>query len=42
MKDKLKEIWLWVLAVAFSIVMACTAMAWVMGLAICLMRLIND
>lgn len=42
MKDKLIEIWLWVIAVAFAIVMACSAMAWVMFLAICVMRWIND
>lgn len=41
MKDKLIEIWLWVLAGAFAIVMVCTAMAWVMGLAIYVMRWIN-
>lgn len=35
---KLIEIWLWVVAVAFAIVIACTAMAWVIGLAICVMR----
>ena len=39
MKDKLIEIWLW--AVAFKVAAICTFAAWVVGLTICLMRLIN-
>lgn len=38
---KLIEIWLWVVAVAFAIVIACTAMAWIIGIAVFIMRLIN-
>ena len=41
MKDKLIEIWLWVVAVAFTVAAICTFVAWVAGLAICLMRLFN-
>jgi hypothetical protein len=41
MKDKLIEIWLWAVAVAFTVAAICTFIAWVGGLAICLMRLIN-
>lgn len=41
MKDNLIEIWLWVIAGAFAIVMVCTAIAWVMGLVICVMRWFN-
>ncbi len=41
MKDKLIEIWLWAVAVAFSVAAICTFIAWVGGLTICLMRLIN-
>ena len=41
MKDKLIEIWLWAVAVAFSVAAICTFVAWVAGLAICFMRWIN-
>ena len=41
MKDKLIEIWLWVVAVTFTVAAICTFAAWVVGLTICLMRLIN-
>ena len=41
MKDKLIEIWLWFVAVAFTVAAICTFVAWVVGLAICLMRLFN-
>jgi hypothetical protein len=41
MKDKLIEIWLWAVAVAFSVAAICTFIAWVGGLAICLMRWLN-
>lgn len=40
MKDKLIEILLWAVAVAFTVAAICTA-AWMVGLTICLMRLIN-
>ncbi len=41
MKDKLIEIWLWAVAIAFTVAAICTFAAWVVGLTICLMRLIN-
>ena len=41
MKSKLIEIWLWAVAVAFSVAAICTFAAWVVGLTICFMRLIN-
>lgn len=41
MKDKLIEIWLWAVAVAFTVAAICTFIAWVGGLAIFLMRLVN-
>lgn len=40
-KDKLIEIWLYCVAIAFTIAAFCTFAAWVMGLAICIVRLIN-
>ena len=41
MKDKLIEIWLWAVAVAFTTAAICTFAAWVVGLTICLMRWLN-
>ena len=41
MKDKLIEIWLWIVAIAFSVAAICTFVAWVVGLTIFLMRLVN-
>ena len=41
MKDKLIEIWLWAVAVAFTVAAVCTFIAWVGGLAICVMRWLN-
>lgn len=41
MKDKLIEIWLWAVAVAFTVAAICTFVVWVVGLVICLMRWIN-
>lgn len=41
MKDKLIEIWLWAVAVAFTVSAICTFAACMVGLTICLMRLIN-
>lgn len=41
MKDKLIEIWLWAVAVAFTVTAICTSVAWVVGLAICLTRWLN-
>lgn len=42
MKHRLTEIWLWAVAVAFTVAAICTFASWVVGLTICLMRLIND
>ena len=41
MNDKLKNIWLWAVAVAFTVAATCTFVAWVVGITICLMRLFN-
>lgn len=41
MKEKLTNIWLWAVAVAFTVAAFCTFAAWVVGLTICLMRLVN-
>ena len=41
MKDKLIEIWLWAVTVAFTVAAICTFAAWVVGLTICLMRWLN-
>ena len=41
MKEKFTNIWLWAVAVAFTVAAICTFVAWVGGLAICLMRLVN-
>ena len=41
MNEKLTNIWLWAVAVAFSVAAICTFLAWVAGLAICLMRWLN-
>ncbi len=40
-KEKLIEIWLWAVAVAFTVAEICTFAALMFGLTICLMRLIN-
>lgn len=41
MNEKLTNIWLLAVAVAFSLAAICTFIAWVVGLTICLMRLVN-
>lgn len=41
MKDYLIEIWLWAVAIAMTVVMVCSAMAWVIGIVVFIMRLIN-
>lgn len=41
MKDKLIEIWLWAVAIAMTVVMVCSAMAWIFGIAVFITRLIN-
>ena len=41
MKEKLTNIWLWIIAIAFSVAAICTFVAWVVGIAIFLMRLVN-
>ena len=41
MKDNLIDIWLWAVAVAFTVAAICTFIAWVGGLAICVMRWLN-
>ena len=41
MKYKLIEIWLWAVAIAMTVVMVCSAMAWIFGIVVFIMRLIN-
>ena len=41
MKKFIIEIWLWAVAVAFTVAAICTFAAWMVGLTIFLMRLIN-
>ena len=41
MKDYLIEIWLWAVTIAMTVVIACSAMAWIIGIAVFIMRLIN-
>lgn len=41
MKDNLIDIWLWVVAIAMTVVMVCTAMAWIVGIVVFVMRLFN-
>lgn len=41
MKDKIIEIWLWAVAIAMTVVIVCTAMAWIVGIVVFVMRLIN-
>lgn len=41
MNDKLTNIWLWTVAVAFTVAAICTFVAWVAGLTIFIMRLVN-
>ena len=41
MKEKLTNIWLWIVAIAFSVAAISTFVAWVVGITICLMRLVN-
>lgn len=41
MKEKLTNIWLWAVAIAFSVAAICTFVAWVVGLVICVMRRLN-
>lgn len=38
MKTKLTDIWLYCVAIAFTIAAFCTFAAWVMGIAICVKR----
>ena len=41
MKEKLTNIWLWTIAIAMTVVMVCTAMAWIVGIVVFVMRLVN-
>lgn len=41
MKDNMINILLWVIAIAMAVVMVCTAMAWIVGIVVFVMRLIN-
>lgn len=41
MKHRLTEIWLWAVAVAFTVAAICTFAAWIMGIAIFVMRWLN-
>ena len=41
MKEKLTNILIWTIAIAMAVVMVCTAMAWIVGIVVFVMRLIN-
>lgn len=41
MKYNLIDIWLWVVAIAMTVVMVCTAMAWIVGIVVLVMRWLN-
>lgn len=41
MKKIITDIWLWAVAAAFTVAAICTFVAWVVGLAICVMRWLN-
>lgn len=41
MKEKLTNIWLWTIAIAMAVVMVCTAMAWIVGIVVFVMRWLN-
>lgn len=40
-KERLTEAWLWTVAIAMTVVMVCSAMAWIFGIAVFVTRLIN-
>lgn len=40
-RERLNEAWLWIVAIAMTVVMVCTAMAWIIGIVVFIMRLIN-
>ena len=40
-KERLTEAWLWTVAIAMTVVMVCSAMAWIFGIAVFITRLIN-
>ena len=40
-KERFTDIFLWTLAIAMAVVMVCTAMAWIVGIVVFVMRLIN-
>ena len=40
-KERLTELWLWTVAIAMTVIIVCTAMAWIGGLALLVMRLLN-
>lgn len=41
MKEKLTNIWLWTIAIAMAVVMVCTAIAWIVGIVVFVMRWLN-
>ena len=40
-KERFTDILIWTLAIAMTVVMVCTAMAWIVGIVVFVMRLIN-
>lgn len=40
-RERLTDAWLWAVAIAMTVVMVCTAMAWIIGIAVFITRLIN-
>ena len=41
MKEKLTNIWIWTVAVAFSVAAICTFLAWIVGIVVFVMRWFN-
>lgn len=40
-KERFTDILIWTIAIAMAVVMVCTAMAWIVGIVVFVMRLIN-
>lgn len=40
-KERFTDILIWTIATAMAVVMVCTAMAWIVGIVVFVMRLIN-
>lgn len=40
-KERFTDILIWTIAIAMAVVMVCTAMAWIVGIVVFVMRLVN-